>query len=562
MHALVLSISFISLDGLLFLILMPPTHKEKCEKKEVFTLQGVNRSDVCIFISENSVYLPWYNAVSKEIGPCKLISCIEENFESRLIIVPYGSKLSKLEIDILLKRVENGVSLLFECPDEKMTSLTGLKYAGKKSDCTEKRFLKNPVDLTGANFLIYVPIVKELDTEQRPYFFEGKIGKGNVFTLAIEYGKWAINTTQGKPDMPEGKFSKKLGWDMQGIQTPNLRTDSEHPFMFMPVLDIFDQSLFGHIRDKLKIPAWWYYPQSKSNAFILTFDEDWYGRRIQKLSAPGIPSTWFLVNDSNVDEQTVNYIKKQDGTIQFHWNRFILHLNQFGWHFCLRSAKKQIHKLSQKILNNPIVCRIHYLRWDSDFDNLFFVMKEAGIKIDSSFGPGRHQHGYRFGTGFPYFVSDKRGNPIGVQEIPFQIHEPMGGASLEDNIRLLDESEKIYHTIIVGLFHPYYCLSGGKSYKLYINLLDILLKRPTTWFTTIDELIAYWDKRRGMGIFSRFEENDLVINFHEIKDDRLALRLPDIQNIECVIINDIKVPVNDRLVLKAKNTTVRIRYRI
>jgi len=415
--------------------------------------------------------------------------------------------------------------------------------------------------LTGAIRLIYESLGKGTLEEKKvqELLLKKEVGKGFVFILTLEYSEWARNITQGKPNRSDGKFSKRTDWNMQGIQTPDLRTDHPEPFAFVPVLDVFDQTLFGYVKDKLRIPAWWYYPEAYSGAFVLTFDEDWFGNKAKRIYNKGAPATWFVVDDSDIDTEAIDFLRREGDTIQFHWNRFLIHINKFGLHFCRRKAKEQVDKLEKKAAIRPVICRIHYLRWDTDFDNLFFVMKEAGMQVDSSFGPGRGQHGYRFGTGFPYFVCDKEGRPIGIEEIPFQIHEPMGGGSSEDHLRLIEEADRHFHTTVVGLFHPYYCLEGSRSYESFTELLNYLDKKPI-WKTNLEALTNYWDKRRKTKFLSFFENRNLIIEVSGLNDEGMTLRLPDLENMEKIALDGKEICVQEKLILDEGEHSIEICY--
>ncbi|MDD5166655.1 MAG: hypothetical protein PHQ57_04640 [Candidatus Omnitrophica bacterium] len=540
---------------------MPPVRREVCRKRENCQLEGADDGDVWLFISEGALYLPWYNIISKEIGPCRMINAIPELGQPRLIILPQGTSLKGIEIEILLRWVEKGVALFCECPGEDLAGLTGLRYTGEKYHCHKEEFLGAVLDLSGASSLVYRPLREKNIAAAKPDFlFENSIGLGVVFTLSIEYCRWATDITQGKLYPPGARFPRKLFRQVQGIQTPDLAGEGREDFIFAPVLDIFDQLLLRYVRDKLKIPSWWYYPGKKSCAFALTFDEDWFGERADRFPLPGIPATWFLTDDSNIDTRSLHAMQEDGKSFQMHWNRFIIHLNRFGWRFCFRDIKEQMHRISQKISNKPVACRIHYLRWDAHYDNLFFVMKEAGINLDSSFGPGRGQHGYRFATGYPYLVSDKRGRPIGIEEIPFQIHQPQGGASVEEVLRLLEEAKRDYHTFLVGLFHPYDCLPGRQSYESYTKLLE-LLDDESIWCTDIENLSVYWNKRRERVITSVFKEQELVVRISGLPEKQMTLRLPDGENIERIIFNKKEIPVTDKIVLDNGEQSLIVKYR-
>ena len=557
---LLLAFTSLAIALLFFLILRPPTIQDVCTDKRPCFLESAPEGDVWI-LSGNTKYLYWYNAVTKEIGPSRLvISISDEKERPRLLVIPEGTSISESDMDRLCKWNKQGTSLLCECPSNELTVLTGLSATGKGGMCAEEVFLGTTIDLTGATYIRYAPVDKTGENQEKIIFFERKRNEGVVFSLAVRYSNWAKDTCQGKPDKPDGRFSAKVGLDIQGMQTPDLRTDIDCSRQFIPVLDRFDQTLLGYICERLRIPRLWYYPERKACAYVQTFDEDWYGKRIMKLPDPGIPSTWFLVDDSPIEDREVQELIKKGGTCQFHWNRFILHLNKFGWHFCLRDVKEQVHNFAKRLSARPSVCRIHYLRWDSDFDHLFFVMRQAGLKIDSSFGPGRGQHGYRFGTGFPYWVGNKQGEFIGIREVPFQIHEPMGGASLQENLRLIDDAEREYHTAVVGLFHPYYCLPGRKSSRIYNGILEALKQKTNIWFTTIEGLTEYWEKRSRTGLTSVYEDDTLLINFSGQADRKMTLCFPDVQNIENIVVDDTEVPISEKLDVGENRKRIKIKY--
>ncbi|MFC1461666.1 hypothetical protein ACFLQR_04030 [Verrucomicrobiota bacterium] len=563
-HSIFLVVAVLSLllEAMLVLVLKPPILAERSWRNSFFDLSCNDDSPVWIWTFPGSFYLPWYNAVIKEIGSCRLFHDMSSQSKPRVIILPHGTILAPPVIEILRTMIENGVSVLCECPNTELEPITGLVPDGSELNCARHRIGGKTVDLTGAKARGYRNTYNPASGKAfDDVLLERRIGKGTVFILTVFYSQWVMNITQGKPNRPGGRFHKKLSLDMQGMQTPDLRTDSPPSVLFEPVLDWFDAVLFARLRDQCRLPSWWYYPDDFASAFILTFDEDWHGKKAQLFPPPGIPSSWFVVDDSGLDDSTVRYIRESGGEIQFHWNRFILHLTQFGWHFCPRSAQTQRERLAGKIKDTPRICRIHYLRWDADFDNLFYVMKEAGLEVDSSFGPGRDQHGYRFGTGFPYWISGKDGTPVGILETPFQIHEPMGGRPLSDHLRLLEESIRDHHTIIVGLYHPYYCLPGKQSHEAYQGVLKFLQSnKKQIWCTNLGVLTDFWNKRQETAILSSWNDHELTLRFNKTDVGGMTLRLPDVEHMETLDIDGHLIPPRERVTLQNSEQLLRIKY--
>jgi len=343
------------------------------------------------------------------------------------------------------------------------------------------------------------------------------------------------------------------------MQTHCLCTDDPPAHEFVPSLDVFDRALFLRVAELMRIPGWWYHPDAKPSALVLSFDEDWAGPRLTGFENPDFPTTWFVVDDSCIDANALSELKNGGASFQVHWNRFLIHLTKLGLHVCSRSLSSQVSRLRAKTGTSPRICRIHYLRWDSSLDNLFWVMKECGIEVDSSLGPGRGQHGYRFGTGFPYFVGDKDGNPIGVEEIPFQIHDPMGESTLEEKLRLIHEAAEQHHTAVVALFHPYYCQAGHRSHKQYTELLE-RIQTSSCWHASLEDLSDFWKARRSTGISSSLDDSLLRIRITGMPKAGMTLRLPDVTSLESVVVNKREVESSELIVLQAGDYEVEARY--
>ncbi|MBN2126299.1 MAG: hypothetical protein JW821_18510 [Deltaproteobacteria bacterium] len=543
--------------GSSLLALRPPVRKERAKRKDPSPLPGVESCDVWLYAGAGTLHVPWYNAVCKEIGPCRLVDAIEAEVSARVLILPEGTVLREREMETVSGWLEVGGCLLCECPGESLAPLFGMSPTGERRNCSREMFGERRLDLKGASLILYGGLIP--GEREGGLCYEREKGEGRIFVLALEYGKWALGITQGIPNRTGWKFRKTWDWSIQGIQTSDLRTDRPPPYAFAPALDLFDQVLWGWVRDRAKIPGWWYYPDSKPGAFILTFDEDWFGKKARTLDGKRIPATWFVVDDSDMDRETVESLQSRNDSVQFHWNRFFLHFNKFGPHLCLRKVQDQLERIQANLGCRPRVCRIHYLMWDSDFDELFYVMKDAGIQIDSSFGPGRGQHGYRFGTGFPYAVSDSRGGAIGILEVPFQIHEPMGRASEEDLIRLLRDSEGLYHTAIVGLFHPYYCLEGSRGHGSYRAVLRYL-EDANLWSTDLEGWVDFWRRRNQSEMVSSYKEGELVIEARASGKEKMTVRFPDWRRIEELYVGGLECSPLEKTVLEEGRHTIRVRY--
>ncbi|MBI3600861.1 MAG: hypothetical protein HY097_09530 [Nitrospinae bacterium] len=240
------------------------------------------------------------------------------------------------------------------------------------------------------------------------------------------------------------------------------------------------------------------------------------------------------MSDSKISAGTIEKLIRSGDEVGIHWNRFYLHVNRFGLHYAKnKSLKEQINHLSSKLKVQSsklkIPCRIHYLRWGNDYTDAFEIMNSANIYMDSSYGPGRDEWGYVFGTGFPFQPLDKNGIPFNLYEFPFHCHEPYGNIGDSHFNKLIDESVNTFNMTIVYLFHPYHCKKDGVSYERMLKAMDNMNGRR--WVTNFKEYMSFYEARKKSSIKSTRLDNKIYIEA-DVKQNGMGISLRHFQKIK------------------------------
>lgn len=500
----------------LLVLLRPPVRPEVEPRPEAVRVSRPLPGAADVLLREAPEALSWSNALAAEIGPWRLAGRLEAGPAPRLTIIPAGARLSDGEIRILETWVRrDGAAALLECPGPELSDLAGETVPGG--------------------------------------WRETAVGRGRVFALGRDHGRRRRELTQGRPQAPDGRAARGWRLDPQGFQSPDLRADAPADRVFEPEADLADREIFDRLRQALCLPSYWHHPRALPAAFVLSFDEDWAGC---DLDAGGdTPATWFLTDGCRPGPGG-----PRPEACALHWNRFLLHLTPTGPHLGLSGLKGQLRRLAETLGHVPDLCRVHYLRFDARPARTWRIMAGAGLRVDASLGPGRGQHGYRFGTGRPYRLADERGRDLGLIEVPFHIHEPMGRAPLAEHLRLLDEAVSRHHGLITALHHPLHCREGGASRDNYLGLVRHLASWPG-WITTLAEAVAFWDLRQETGLTSVLADGVLTAAIPGGARAGLTLRLPRPEDLLSASAGGQDLPPAELVVLPEGATELTARYR-
>ncbi len=570
------AVTFLILPVLLFnyLVLNPISIKEKKIKNFEIYKPGLNDSDVLILISserineaskkdnfyENDWSLTWINTVEKVIGQSSIVDITEfsEKDTKRRIIVlsqSVGSELTDEQVKMLESFIIEGGAIISELPSNKLFSLTGIKpnnnvKKAEKIEWVNTNYLTNEVssiiNSMPLNTFIYctseiqenVEMLMKIDSY--PAICRCFIGKGVVISILFNFCLEMVSLKQGLPNLPNYKMKKRINLKFQGLMTSDLSSTTSIGDNSIPYADILEGILFNIISFSHPLPGWWYYPAYYQSALIDSIDEDYEAKKIvkhfNKKEIKNPKKTIFLVADSPPKKECVNKLIEKNFEIGIHWNRFLFHINKQGFHWNkIKTFFEQMKALERIVPQNYkiLISRIHFLKWDEDYTNTFKVMATCGIKMDSSYGPGRGQKGYLFNTGFPFYPLDKNGHIIKIYELPFQIHLPHGSGNKEFYKKLIMDSYSHWNTTIVILSH----FSSLREKILSTEgFLSDDVEESKIWLTGFYDYLKHWENRKINILKSEYKDCKLKI-FVKCKEDGLTLYLPNTNNIERYILD-------------------------
>ncbi len=554
-----------------YLMLNPPMIKEYRFKHEATTPPSdfIVENDFLLVVSnmdteksktfsKNNWRFFWVNILEKEVGCFSImdISKFNKNIlkDKKVIIFPKGTtkflndEASPELVSGLKEFCEMGGIISIEMPDTSLSELTGIILSAKSEPARNIDWIEPTLSKGLANYIFSMPLntniysVESKKSDVKPIIkmdgkdaiFQRDIKKGKIVVFCFDISLQLLSLKQGIPTSDDYKVKIGLNSKIKGVQTSDLTINNKMKRNLIPFADIFERFTMDIILQGHNIPVWWYYPDAFRGASIISFDEDFYGDRLADIDIvrENIRFSHFIISESNISNRTIEKLINNGDEIGIHWNRFYLHINRFGLHYCKnKNLKSQIDRLNSKLKtqNSKLLCRIHYLRWGNDYTNAFEIMDSNDIYVDSSYGPGRGEWGYVFGTGFPFQPLDKNGIPFNLYEFPFHCHEPYG--NMDDILfdKLTNESVNAFNTTIVYLFHPYHCKKDGVSYERMLKAMDNMNGRR--WVTNFKEYMSFYEARKKSDIKSTRLDNKIYIEA-DVKEDGQTISLRHFQGIK------------------------------
>ncbi|MEK7273983.1 MAG: hypothetical protein AAB296_04835 [Candidatus Desantisbacteria bacterium] len=551
-----------------YLILSPPR----------YPLKNVNGSrSSCLFEDYDSNILllmaetkndwsyAWVNFWQKEVGFFTIKDISDDlniDIQANQIICVSRSAVDRAEylIDVLKDFVSVGGILVIECPSDRWQELTMIEIADNEINCS--RITTIDLNMPDIEILKGMPlntkrlkarigqnvsILMKMDDE--PVICEARFGKGKIVSILFDYSLQSVSMKQGY------KVKKKWMRGIDGIKTPDMVMDKSLLNNIYPYADIMDRFLMRVVERETVIPRWWYYPKTYQATLIMSHDEDYFDDKscplVEYEAENNIYSTFFLMPDSTISP---NLIKRMTD-IGVHWNRFKISVDKEGIHQNkLADLKKQLISLKQMSSENRDILssRIHHLAWDKDYVRCFKVLKDNGIKIDSSYGPLRGNKGYLYGTGFPFYPLDEHGRIIEMFEIPFQVQEQFGGVDNSYLKELIQGAVK-YNTTLVTLYHPHYF--EGASRKDYLDVIS-MAREYGLWMTSFGDYLKHWEARIKSKINYVSMEGMLKIEV-DVQGDNLTLCVPQYQQRISDVLVDGDIKRYDRI---DNNILIEVEY--
>lgn len=513
-----------------------------CDFLLVVSFDNIKKSSTKNDFFKQDWSLNWVNTLNQEVGNCSVLDINEFNKsidkKSAIIISKSASSsLSDKDAGSLSNFVKKGGILILEQPGGNLREISGVKFRNDIEEVKTKKidfvdscfssyfllkgmplntFLKKPDELDD-DINVY------LNIDSYPAIFLKRNGEGAVLTFSFDYCMQLLSLQQG---VPSNKYFVKSKNGLKGLIEPiDMLFSKKMLENKVPFADLLEKFIFEILHSVRPFPKFWYFPDAYSGTVIISHDEDYYGKNsipmLNHEKALGAKSTFFLNSPTRLDKKTLTNFNVDVG---IHWDKVP---NLFsGLSFTKKSFsddfKTQLKYISSKgfdVISN----RTHFLMFGDHYTELFRILYNAGIKVDSTYG-SNFKKGYYFGNGYGFYPLDTNGFIIPVLEVPFQIMDNRGGVDLSYIAGLLKDSKDKYHENISMLFHPIKLTKGKKLMKMWRDSCN-LAKKNNHLIMTLKEKYNF-DVNRGKSIiYSSFSKSRLEI-IVDAKLDCLSLAVP------------------------------------
>ncbi len=447
----------------------------------------IKKSSLSNNFSQQNWNAAWINTLEQEIGYFSLSNKINDIKDKQAIIV--ASSMYNINPVFIKTNVQKGKIIIIERPNEKIASYFGVKIlkknvAAKKitSKFLEEMPLNCNFDIVSCNnFKVFMNI------DRKPAIISKNLGKGKIIFILFDYSKQLVSLQQG---VPNDDFSLNHKHGLMGLIEPaDMAFDKKLLDSKIPYADVLE----SFVAELLSIPRWGKLPPECNSALIITHDEDYcneqYIKMIEEEIKVGIKSTFFATPLKTVLAKKLEFMSKNNIEIGIHWDRFP---NDFFF------KKKPHMDLSNhiKLSKTQIISsRIHYLKWSNHYTNTFRILVKNRIKVDSTYGINFGK-GYVFSTSYFFHPIDTNGNLMPILELPFEIMENRGDATLKYIENIIADNDTQYHGVLCFNFHP----SKYKSSKyLREKIIELALKYKILIFT-LKEYYDFYNKRLSSSI--------------------------------------------------------------
>lgn len=501
----------------------------------------------------------WWNWVTQSVGPGSMMDVDEVGIAITesvrlLILTRSASNTSNDRVTGVVRAVlEAGGGVILEGPGPSWRLLSGVALG--PDQVPGGRFTR-AVGLhsswfaslpSGLNLPIRRQPVLEVDGDVEPILwidgeavaFRRRVGPGVVFSLALDMGYLWQTVQQGRPDRDLKVRNRFPEVHADPVETNDLVADAALLTAEVPVADLLEDWFFRVVADDLGIPGWWAYPAAARGAFVMTHDEEGMGERAVWMAEAehgwGCVSTNFLVPSPAVTEGMLRRYQSLGAEVGLHLVRPDRHGRDHPGSGIGTEGRYRLIGLWRihpvRILLNPgeqwawlrargngapvaPVSRTHFLRWSDTYAGLFESLEQAGIRLDSSYGPDVHDRGYLFGTARPFHPLGVHGLPLSILELPFVSAEDLGGADHTFLTRLLQDSVTSTHQALVVLFHPN-VFRWHPSVENYLTWKNICQEAADlgAWVTTLSSVERFMRTREQATLMARPAPEGLRITY-------------------------------------------------
>lgn len=489
-------------------------------------------------LSELDCSYGWFNALWQQYG--SFATAMTRNLSPEflagrsVVIVPrrVAESLPATGITALAGFVRDGGQLVIEQPGPGWENLTGIATPKKTRTARQitstegldvhgpmRKHLPN-VPLSGEVQLTPPqetwpngPTLIEIDTQ--PGMLWREEGKGGVYTLLFDLGCTVTVMQQGAPD-PTSPFANPpdpLVKSSSRVLDERLRASR------VPYADLLERAVLEHFSRKRPIPRLWPFPGKFAGALLISHPAPsdtraaiGYAEWSRKQEGS---STVFIATD-RVNTSQLALLDDAHASLGMLWVRgeerdpMVVAMGVGGLKPLEQELNlaEQAHEFSQLAGRDAmILSHVEGELFTDDWSTTFEQLAHAQVRMDNSLGPSQsEEHGYLFGTGFPFYPLDERGLVLPLLELPYLLNERSLSAKRLD--RLLLNSKSYFHQSIT-ISIPSDAMRTNPSAGALLGLRDAhkLASTHNHWVATQQELLEFLYARRQSVLTSRWNAN-------------------------------------------------------
>lgn len=369
------------------------------------------------------------------------------------------------------------------------------------------------------------PLQREafLRTEGRPLITVRGLGNGALYSVHLQLGAFFQHVQQGAPDADGELRNRYPSQQSLPLETNDLVIQESLLTARWPIIDLLEDALADDISLRVNLPRLWLYPKAAPGALLITHDEESMGDKALWMAEAdaeqGCTSTNFIVPGPIFSESALSRVHSLGAEIALHsiltgsggeiypgtgldtdgrFQTIGLWKIQPVWRLLPPVAQAAFLRSRTPAAAAIVASRTHFLAWPREHGAYFGALMNAGIQIDSSYGPDIVNRGFLFGTGRPFHPAGQNGLPLPIEELPFVAAEDLGGAGPDFVATLLQDSARKTAQSLTFLYHPnaFRWHPSVPAYQTWRGLCGEG-KRLGFWTTTLGGLARFQLARRG-----------------------------------------------------------------